>query len=739
MLTKPRGSVVRVFSQAVTYLLTVLFIAAAFGAAPASADRYGNYDVVGRILDEYRIQGGPAKLGNPTMNEANAAVANSKYQNFANDSAIYWNANVANGYAKMVRGAIRAKWAQFNYERGPFGFPTISEAALGKNNGSYNTFQGGSIYYSPNTGAHQVWGALRDLWGKSGYENGNLGYPVTDEYELRGGYQQQFEGGYLNWNVGPVVDANPDDSDPVIGKDDPYNKYPSRFSLALSPTGSKCNTSSNGVEMCLGFGDEEFPTDNNTNARRAPAPSPSQSPETSVPSEPAPSSEPSSAPAPSSDSPTAEPPSTSSPAPTSESSSTPAPTSASPTPQLQNSPTTSSVAPAISTKTPPHIRLVDDPADEPTDDFPIPDDPAPDTAAESDFFGSGNALCNNGPATGEFHGKRFLVCAKERAKLRIRQLDVVTGQVKTIGWAKGWVYLSVATLNNSPTASVRVKAIGKTFTGVGRSTVLESSFGNLLPSDNHEITNTAGTAKGNFFDGFPNVRYDIKAKGLENTPGTLSVISEILNMRASNPEPLTAAATRGFRLPDWRCDSLTYFKGVGCVIREDANSQNLPVLDMTTTKNNDTLLYDHILRSQNSLVPGNPIIKNFLGKLSKLTRITEGDSQYGKNRSTACPRWFPTRFTPPSGTTCDEYPFASTREGAGKYANPVGRTFYFCGIPYQYLPNGDTFQNPAGYSSCYIPAKQNSAGGGILPSFYRFNRILAYGEDTDGFLVSAYH
>lgn len=46
--------------------------------------------------------------------------------------------------------------------------------------GRYNHFEGGSIYWTPRTGPHEVHGAIRDLWASTGWENGFLGYSVSE-------------------------------------------------------------------------------------------------------------------------------------------------------------------------------------------------------------------------------------------------------------------------------------------------------------------------------------------------------------------------------------------------------------------------------------------------------------------------------------------------------------------------------------------------------------------------------
>jgi len=251
------------------FLSISAMVTTSIGTPPAFADgQFGNFWVGGRIYQEYAQQGGPAALGNPT-NAESAAKNNGRFQNFANDATIYWHQNVAGGFAKMVRGDIKAKHAEYDWEWGALGYPTISEHTLA--DGKYNTFEGGSIYWSPSTGAHVVWGNIRDQWAAQGYETGSLGYPVTDEYEENGGFQQQFEGGYLSFNVGPTPSLDPNGTSPTIGVDDPYNKYPPRYAGELPVTGQKCSTpDAEGNYGCLLIGDEVDPDDGNTDARTAP-------------------------------------------------------------------------------------------------------------------------------------------------------------------------------------------------------------------------------------------------------------------------------------------------------------------------------------------------------------------------------------------------------------------------------------------------------------------------------------
>src|SRR5262249_39819215 len=60
----------------------------------------------------------------------------------------------------------------------------------------YNHFTGGrSIYWTSTTGAHAVYGAIRDKWASMGWERSLLSYPVSDETDAgNGGRGSYFSG-----------------------------------------------------------------------------------------------------------------------------------------------------------------------------------------------------------------------------------------------------------------------------------------------------------------------------------------------------------------------------------------------------------------------------------------------------------------------------------------------------------------------------------------------------------------
>jgi len=82
-----------------------------------------------------------------------------------------------------------------------------------------------------------------------------------------------------------------------------------------------------------------------------------------------------------------------------------------------------------------------------------------------------------------------------------------------------------------------------------------------------------------------------------------------------------------------------------------------------------------------------------------------------------------------AGLSCDEYPPASTYQGAARQPNPSvsGRTFPWCNntLPYPHTTG------PVGWSRCMINAQHNSEGGGALSTFYLTNRVI----DNDAFFI----
>jgi len=172
--------------------------------------------VVGAINAKYVTLGGcDSMLGAPVSEELAAPDGTGRYSVFEHGS-IYWTPSRG---AFEVHGSIRDKWKDTGWEAGVLGYPLTDETSSPDGAGRYNVFERGSIYWSASTGAHEVRGAIRDAWASSGWEQGSLGYPTSDEYDVEDGRRSDFEHGTITWNaVTGEVDVQRDGAPPEAWK-----------------------------------------------------------------------------------------------------------------------------------------------------------------------------------------------------------------------------------------------------------------------------------------------------------------------------------------------------------------------------------------------------------------------------------------------------------------------------------------------------------------------------------------
>jgi uncharacterized protein with LGFP repeats len=164
----------------------------------------GAYELHGAIRDKWNTLGSETGfLGYPLTDETGTPDGIGRYNVFQNGS-VYWTPNTG---AHEVHGAIRDEWAALGWERSAVGYPITDETGTPDGIGRYNHFQAGSIYWTPRTGAHEVQGAIRDKWASLGWERSYLGYPTSDEtgFELPflgQGRISHFERGDILWTPG---------------------------------------------------------------------------------------------------------------------------------------------------------------------------------------------------------------------------------------------------------------------------------------------------------------------------------------------------------------------------------------------------------------------------------------------------------------------------------------------------------------------------------------------------------
>lgn len=130
-------------------------------------------------------------LGVPVSDEFKTPNKNGAGQHFEGGS-IYWSP--ATG-AHEIHGAIKDKWVALGWENSFLGFPVTDETATPDGFGRFNFFEGGAIYYHPNLGTFAVPKLIAEVWKKEGWEKGKLGYPVSDEIIKNNNSVQYFEFG----------------------------------------------------------------------------------------------------------------------------------------------------------------------------------------------------------------------------------------------------------------------------------------------------------------------------------------------------------------------------------------------------------------------------------------------------------------------------------------------------------------------------------------------------------------
>jgi hypothetical protein len=114
------------------------------------------------------------------------------------------------GGARVLTGAVRLRWIAAGATRSGLGYPTVDTACISSGCGQH--FIGGSIYWSPSTGAHLLTGPVRALWIQAGGTRSALGYPVAEPVAIPGGFTQRFQHGVLTSPIGQSMNRTPRDS-----------------------------------------------------------------------------------------------------------------------------------------------------------------------------------------------------------------------------------------------------------------------------------------------------------------------------------------------------------------------------------------------------------------------------------------------------------------------------------------------------------------------------------------------
>jgi hypothetical protein len=161
-----------------------------------------SHRVIGAIRDKWmalRAESGPLAL--PVGVELPTFDSVGRAQPFQG-GLVSWHPETG---ANAVWGLIGQRWLQIGREA--FGYPLTDELWTPDGRGRFNHFRAvhlpgkpdSSIYWSPESGAHEVYGAIRAKWAAMGWERSQLRYPIAAEQDHAGGRIQRFQGGGLFW------------------------------------------------------------------------------------------------------------------------------------------------------------------------------------------------------------------------------------------------------------------------------------------------------------------------------------------------------------------------------------------------------------------------------------------------------------------------------------------------------------------------------------------------------------
>ncbi|MBH5301674.1 LGFP repeat-containing protein [Corynebacterium ulcerans] len=182
----------RPFTASAVFLIGLL-IASLSGAA---ADSFHGRWVVGRIEETFHRLGGESFFGKALTDEL-VSARDGRYQEFERDTAIYWHRDVAGDVAHQIGGLIRVRWSDYQRESGPLGYPITDELVAPDQQGRFNHFEHGSIFWHPNAGAHSLSGSILAHWTAMGGVAGRYGYPTSEPFRIGDTVHQNFQRGKI--------------------------------------------------------------------------------------------------------------------------------------------------------------------------------------------------------------------------------------------------------------------------------------------------------------------------------------------------------------------------------------------------------------------------------------------------------------------------------------------------------------------------------------------------------------
>ena len=117
----------------------------------------------------------------------------------------FCNAQVAAQVPAKAADLIALKAADFKLGSPRPESPAPRQTPPPRNQGWWQAFEGGWVYWTPAHGAHVVRGKFFEAWAREGWEQGTLSFPTHDEEVCRApdsrDRYQRFEGGVIYWRA----------------------------------------------------------------------------------------------------------------------------------------------------------------------------------------------------------------------------------------------------------------------------------------------------------------------------------------------------------------------------------------------------------------------------------------------------------------------------------------------------------------------------------------------------------
>nr|WP_128111858.1 LGFP repeat-containing protein [Mycolicibacterium brumae] len=198
-MTRQRNPFRWVLGRALLAWLSALTLVVALAAAPASATPEGDADVA--ITDAWNAAGGPTSpLGE--RDGGVYAVGGGFGQNFVGGAIFYTPATGAH----TMFGAILDRYRALG---GPadsgLGFPTVDEGpgrvSPESRNSIFSAADNPVIFWTPESGAWVVRGAMNAAWDHLGGSSGVLGVPIEDETYNGSVITQRFSAGLVSYDT----------------------------------------------------------------------------------------------------------------------------------------------------------------------------------------------------------------------------------------------------------------------------------------------------------------------------------------------------------------------------------------------------------------------------------------------------------------------------------------------------------------------------------------------------------